>query len=82
MESNVESTRGFFNDCSPFIDQALQDRNKEHFAGDESSAPASTSEIRNQTSDTGLLFVRGEKSKVSHILNVFSLSGWLSGCQK
>lgn len=46
MESNVESTRGFFNDYKPFIDQGLQDRNKECFEGDESSAPASTSEIR------------------------------------
>lgn len=67
MESNVESTRGFFNDCSPFIDQALQDRNKEHFAKDESSASASTSEIRNHTSDTQMSVVEGKEIKVSLI---------------
>ncbi len=64
----MESTRGSFNDYKPFIDQALQDRNKERFEGGESSAPASTSEISNQASET-----REKKNQglIKHSMNLW-----------
>ena len=52
LESNVESTRASSTDYWLFIDQELWGRDKGRSEGDESSAPASYSTIREKTEGT------------------------------